>query len=46
MHPVRSTSGSFKRKITPKPIRKIEYAMHPRGTATTWLGRKVRESLF
>ncbi len=46
MHPVRSTAGSIKRRATPKPIRKVEYARHPVGTATTWLGRAIRRSLF
>jgi hypothetical protein len=46
MHPIRSTGGSFKRRATPRPIRKMFYIAHPRGTATTWLGRKARTSLF
>lgn len=46
MHPVRSTWGGMKRRATPRPIRKVFYVTHPRGTATTWLGRKVRRSLF
>jgi hypothetical protein len=46
MHPVRSTAGSIKRKATPKPIRKIQYARHPVGTATTRAGRAVRKSFF
>ncbi len=46
IHPVRSTAGSLKRRATPKPIRKIQYARHPVGTATTALGRAVRRSLF
>lgn len=46
MHPVRSTAGSIKRRATPKPIRTVQYARHPVGTGTTWLGRKARRSLF
>ena len=46
MHPVRSTAGSMKRRATPKPVRKVQYARHPVGTATTALGRRVRRSLF
>lgn len=46
VHPVRSTAGSIKRKATPKPIRSIQYARHPIGTATTRAGRSVRRSLF
>jgi hypothetical protein len=46
MHPVRSTAGSIKRRATPKPVRKIYYARHPVGTATTRLGRQVRRSIF
>jgi hypothetical protein len=46
MHPVRSTVGSLIRKATPKPIRKVQYARHPIGTATTHVGRKVRRSFF
>jgi hypothetical protein len=46
MHPVRSTWGGVKRRATPRPIRKVFYVTHPRGTATTWLGRKVRRSFF
>lgn len=42
MHPVRSTRGSVKRKLTPKPVRK-EYARHPIGTATTRAGRSFRK---
>ena len=45
MHPVRSTMGSVKRRATPKPIRKAQYARHPVGTATTHAGRKVRKAL-
>ncbi len=41
-HPVRSTAGSIKRRATPKPIRTVQYAKHPVGTATTHLGRVVR----
>ena len=39
MHPVRSTAGSIKRRATPKPVRKAQYARHPLGTATTRVGR-------
>jgi hypothetical protein len=46
IHPVRSTAGSVKRKATPKPIRTIQYARYPVGTATTRAGRAVRKSLF
>jgi hypothetical protein len=46
MHPVRSTKGSVKRKVTPKVVRKAHYARHPVGTATTAVGRTVRRSLF
>jgi hypothetical protein len=46
MHPVRSTAGSMKRRATPKAIRKIQYARHPIGTATTRAGRAVRRSIF
>jgi len=46
IHPVRSTVGSIKRRATPKPIRTIQYARHPVGTASTAAGRKVRRSLF
>jgi hypothetical protein len=46
MHPVRSTAGSLKRRATPKAVRRIEYARHPIGTATTWAGRSVRKSFF
>ena len=42
MHPVRSTAYSVKRQVTPRPIRLAEYAAHPRGTATTAMGRAVR----
>jgi hypothetical protein len=42
MHPARSTAYSYKRKVTPRLVRKVEYARHPKGTATTWLGRSVR----
>ena len=45
MHPVRSTAGSIKRRATPKPIRKIQYARHPIGTATTAAGRSTRRAL-
>ena len=45
VHPVRSTAGSIKRKATPKPVRKVQYARHPVGTATTRMGRSVRRSL-
>jgi len=45
MHPVRSTSGSVKRKVTPRPIRKVQYARHPIGTATTRAGRSARRAL-
>jgi len=45
MHPVRGTAGSIKRKATPKPIRKVQYARHPVGTATTNLGRRARRFL-
>jgi hypothetical protein len=46
MHPVRSTAGSVKRRVTPKPVRKVQYARHPIGTATTRAGRSVRKSFF
>lgn len=46
IHPVRSTAGSLKRRATPKPIRTLQYARHPVGTATTRLGRTVRRSIF
>lgn len=46
LHPVRSTAYGLKRRATPRPIRKIQYARHPVGTATTWAGRAVRRSLF
>ena len=46
MHPVRSTGGSLKRRATPRPVRKVYYARHPVGTATTRLGRALRRSLF
>ena len=46
MHPVRSTAGSIKRRATPKPIRKVQYARHPIGTATTKAGRGMRRTLF
>ena len=44
IHPVRSTVGSVKRRATPKPIRKAQYARHRVGTATTHTGRTVRRS--
>ena len=37
-----STAGSLKRKATPKPVRKIQYARHPLGTTTTRMGRAAR----
>jgi hypothetical protein len=46
MHPVRSTKGSLKRRATPKAIRKVQYARHPIGSATTRAGRRVRRSFF
>jgi hypothetical protein len=46
LHPVRSTSGSVRRRVTPKPVRAVLYARHPVGTATTWAERAVRRSLF
>jgi hypothetical protein len=46
MHPVRSTAGSMKRRATPKPIRKVQYARHPIGTATTRMGRALRRAFF
>lgn len=46
IHPVRSTAGSIKRKATPRPIRKVQYARHPIGTVTTRAGRTARRSLF
>lgn len=46
MHPVRSTAGSVKRRATPKAVRKVQYARHPVGTATTRVGRSARRSLF
>jgi hypothetical protein len=42
IHPVRSTRGSLKRTMTPRPIRKVQYARHPLGTASTRAGRSVR----
>ncbi len=45
VHPVRSTTGSIKRRATPKSIRSVHYASHPIGTATTGAGRTVRRSL-
>lgn len=45
IHPVRSTTGSLKRRATPKPIRTIQYARHPIGTATTRMGRAARRYL-
>ena len=42
LHPVRSTRGSLKRKATPLPVRKVKYARHPIGTATTRAGRSLR----
>ena len=45
MHPVRSTAYSVKRRVTPRPVRLVEYASHPKGTATTWAGRAVRRFL-
>jgi hypothetical protein len=46
MHPVRSTAYSLKRRATPRPVRKVFYARHPIGTASTHVGRSVRRSLF
>jgi hypothetical protein len=46
MHPVRSTAGSIKRRATPRPIRKVQYARRPVGTATTRLGRAPRRAIF
>lgn len=46
MYPVRSTAGSIKRRATPGSIRKLQYARHPIGTATTAAGRSVRRALF
>ena len=46
IHPVRSTAGSIKRRATPKPVRKVQYARHPIGTATTHVGRSVRRSFY
>ena len=46
MHPVRSTTGSVKRRLTPKPVRTLNYARHPVGTLTTRAGRSVRRRLF
>jgi hypothetical protein len=46
MHPVRSSAGSLKRRVTPRPIRKAQYARHPVGTATTRAGRTARKSIF
>lgn len=43
MHPVRSSAGSVKRKATPRSVRKVQYARHPLGTATTSMGRKARK---
>lgn len=45
MHPVRSTAYSYKRRLTPKPVRVVQYARHPRGTLTTAVGRWVRRGL-
>ena len=42
MHPVRSTTGSFKRRATPRVVRKAYYVRHPLGTASTRAGRSVR----
>lgn len=42
MHPVRSTKGSVKRKLTPQPVRKVQYARHPLGTASIRAGRTIR----
>ena len=42
VHPVRSTAGSLKRRATPKPVRKLQYARHPLGTASTSVGRAAR----
>jgi hypothetical protein len=46
IHPVRSNVGSIKRRATPKAVRKVQYARHPVGTASTSLGRKLRKALF
>ena len=45
IHPLRSTLGGVKRRATPKAVRSALYVAHPKGTATTWLGRAVRKSL-
>jgi len=42
LHPVRSTRGSLKRKATPISVRRVQYARHPIGTATTRAGRSLR----
>ncbi|MHB8219912.1 MAG: hypothetical protein ACYDHU_06265 [Acidimicrobiales bacterium] len=44
IHPVRSTAGSLKRQVTPRPVRAVLVARHPVGTATTRAGRAVRRS--
>ncbi len=46
IHPVRSTAGSIKRRATPRPVRAMQYARHPVGTATTRIGRAARRSMF
>ena len=46
IHPIQSSAGSIKRRATPKPIRKLQYARHPVGTATTIMGRRARRALF
>ncbi len=45
VRPVRSTTGSVKRRLTPAPVRKVHYAGHPVGTASTHLGRAGRRKL-
>jgi hypothetical protein len=36
----------MKRQVTPRAVRKVEYARHPVGTMTTHAGRALRKSLF
>jgi hypothetical protein len=46
MHPVRYSVGRATRQLTPRPVRTLQYARHPIGTATTRAGRKLRRSRF
>jgi len=46
MHPMYNIPGSVKRLATPKPVSQIYYAVHPVGTLTTHLGRRIRRSLM